>query len=500
MTSLKKFKYNFFKIFREYEHTQPTEGLSHVIFYEIFTNVFPIAFFLYILFFVNLPFLEESTGFRIIQKIQPSIYWVTYFLSDFVIHATLCGLFIGITWILDIHHTLKGTYFYLYLIFTIIGSMYFLIIYILAKSFVKISTILIFLSLTVLSSGKFYFIFLLTTKIYTLINIFFECLGIGQFILAMKRVNKDSFWYILLRLIPDFNIRVEISALNMDYQGRYDPKTFLFVCLVEAILLLAIIIFIYENIYISTAVHEFLVKYTSWKMMCGKKVDNISNNNATETVDRYVEEEKNAVQSIINNNQVQAFTVLVSQLKKNYINVPAVKGIDFLVEKGQCFGLLGMNGAGKTTVFKMMTLNASITDGQIFLHGLNSKSDDAKYKKVFGYCPEMSALLDFMTSYEMLKYMAWIKGTSTTVFGEGAEANLWLRRMDLLKYRNVLIRNYSGGTKRKLNTALAMISNPLVIFLDEPTTGVDPRSRRFMWSCIKKFQKQQNTVILTSHR
>lgn len=260
---------------------------------------------------------------------------------------------------------------------------------------------------------------------------------------------------------------------------------------------LGIIIFIFENIYVSTIIHEFFARYTSPKRLFCKKTVPVAIN-MEQIEDAFVTEEKDAVQSIVNNNQIQTFSVLVSKLKKNYIDFPAVKGIDFVVEKGQCFGLLGMNGAGKTSVFKMMTLNASITDGQIFLHGCHSRKHESKYQQLYGYCPEMHAHLDFMTAHELIKYMAWIKGTPYSQLSH--EADMWLKKMDLWKYRNIVARDYSGGTKRKLNTALAMTSNPSVVFLDEPTTGVDPKSRRFMWNCIKTFQRQQNTVILTSHR
>lgn len=189
--------------------------------------------------------------------------------------------------------------------------------------------------------------------------------------------------------------------------------------------------------------------------------------------------------------------MIVSKLEKHYQSFKAVKGIDFTIKKGECFGLLGMNGAGKTSTFKMMTLNETLTSGKICIKGYDSKLNDLQYKTQFGYCPEMHALNNFMTGYEMLKYFAWVKGTSTKMLDTTVKS--WLKKMDLEKYGNVQIENYSGGTKRKLSTAIAMISDPFVILLDEPTTGVDPMSRRFMWKCIKDFQDNMKTIVLTSH-
>lgn len=102
-----------------------------------------------------------------------------------------------------------------------------------------------------------------------------------------------------------------------------------------------------------------------------------------------------------------------------------------------------------------------------------------------------------MTSYEILKYMALLRGINCADVQK--EVSYWLENLDLVKYKDIQIRYYSGGTKRKLNAAIAMIASPSLILLDEPTTGVDPISRRFLWDCIEKFKNNGKTVVLTSH-
>lgn len=117
---------------------------------------------------------------------------------------------------------------------------------------------------------------------------------------------------------------------------------------------------------------------------------------------------------------------------------------------------------------------------------------------MFGYCPQSDALNHFMTSYETLRYYAMLRCIPPGRMHE--EVMMWIRKVDIEKYKNTQVQFYSGGTKRKLNTAIAMIGAPRIIFLDEPTTGVDPKSRRFVWNCIKKFQTHENhSIILTSH-
>lgn len=189
------------------------------------------------------------------------------------------------------------------------------------------------------------------------------------------------------------------------------------------------------------------------------------------------------------------YPVIVFNLKKKYDDNFAVNDLCFKVKTGECFGLLGTNGAGKTSTLQMMTLNMAVTDGVIYLNNVNIKNNENEYKRSFGYCPQIDALNKSMTAYETLKYLALIKG----VIDVEAETKKWLYKCDLENYANVSVMNYSGGTKRKLNTAIAMIGSPKVIFLDEPTTGIDPVSRRKIWKCIKDLKNEGKTIILTSH-
>lgn len=124
-----------------------------------------------------------------------------------------------------------------------------------------------------------------------------------------------------------------------------------------------------------------------------------------------------------------------------------------------------MNGAGKTTTFEMMTLNRPKTSGRTFINGVDSDKDKFLYRYMFGYCPQIDALCDYMTSKEMLKYMLMINGCNR--YDLDAQVEKWLRKVDIEKYRDKRISSYSGGTKRKLNTVMAMIADPYVVFLDE---------------------------------
>ncbi|XP_056020266.1 phospholipid-transporting ATPase ABCA1-like isoform X2 [Ostrea edulis] len=167
------------------------------------------------------------------------------------------------------------------------------------------------------------------------------------------------------------------------------------------------------------------------------------------------------------------------------------------VPKGQCFGLLGVNGAGKTTTFKMLTGDIFVTEGNAFLNNNSILSDMVQVRRDIGYCPQFDAFDPLLTGREILRFYARLRGVQEKDIKRVSE---WaIRKLELRIYADKLSGSYSGGNKRKLSTAISLIGNPQIIFLDEPTTGMDPRARRFLWNCIKNIIKDGRSVILTSH-
>ncbi|XP_052776388.1 phospholipid-transporting ATPase ABCA1-like isoform X2 [Mya arenaria] len=167
------------------------------------------------------------------------------------------------------------------------------------------------------------------------------------------------------------------------------------------------------------------------------------------------------------------------------------------VPKGQCFGLLGVNGAGKTTTFKMLTGDERLTKGNAYVNNYNILNNMVDVRRNIGYCPQFDALDPLLTGVEHLRFYARLRGISEADVKHVAD---WaIRRLGLLPHADKISTNYSGGNKRKLSTAISLIGNPSVIFLDEPTTGMDPGARRFLWDCISNIVKDGRSVILTSH-
>ncbi|XP_041370956.1 ATP-binding cassette sub-family A member 2-like [Gigantopelta aegis] len=167
------------------------------------------------------------------------------------------------------------------------------------------------------------------------------------------------------------------------------------------------------------------------------------------------------------------------------------------VPPGECFGLLGVNGAGKTTTFKMLTGDLLPTSGNAYVDGYSVVQDMQKVQKSIGYCPQFDSLYDELTAREHLQFYCRVRGV--TPKDEKMVVNWALKKLGLMKYADKLSGTYSGGNKRKLSTAIALIGHPPVIFLDEPTTGMDPHSRRFLWDLILGLIQDGRSVVLTSH-
>ncbi|XP_036135798.1 ATP-binding cassette sub-family A member 17-like, partial [Molossus molossus] len=187
----------------------------------------------------------------------------------------------------------------------------------------------------------------------------------------------------------------------------------------------------------------------------------------------------------------------VSKVYAKKVPPLAVNKISFTVQEEDCFGLLGLNGAGKSSIFKLLTGKEPLTSGDVFVKGLSISSFLEKVQKWIGYCPQCDALLDHMTGRETLVMYARLRGIPEHHISACVDQII----DDLLMNTNSnqLVRTYSGGNKRKLSTGIALLGEPAVILLDEPTTGMDPVARRLLWSTLEKVRKSGKAIIITSH-
>ncbi|XP_032594289.1 phospholipid-transporting ATPase ABCA3 isoform X2 [Drosophila grimshawi] len=189
--------------------------------------------------------------------------------------------------------------------------------------------------------------------------------------------------------------------------------------------------------------------------------------------------------------------LVLDRVTKYYGDFVAVNQVSLCVNETECFGLLGVNGAGKTTTFKMMTGDERITSGSAYVQGLNLQMEMNNIYEKIGYCPQFDALLDDLTGREVLKIFCLLRGVQPSRIKQLSED--LAKSFGFMKHLDKQTHAYSGGNKRKLSTAIAVIGTPSVIYLDEPTTGMDPAARRQLWNIVCRIRDSGKSIVLTSH-
>lgn len=190
--------------------------------------------------------------------------------------------------------------------------------------------------------------------------------------------------------------------------------------------------------------------------------------------------------------------ITVSRLVKKYKDIIAVDNITFNVKKGEFFALLGPNGAGKSTTIKMLTTLLSPTSGEITLNGADPKKNKDLVRKSFGIVFQDPSLDDDLTAWENMQLHAALYKIPTSTKNKRIEDLLTF--VELWERKNDLVKTFSGGMKRRLEIARGLLHHPKILFLDEPTLGLDPQTRNHMWDYIQKVNKSEGmTVFFTTH-
>jgi ABC-2 type transport system ATP-binding protein len=184
--------------------------------------------------------------------------------------------------------------------------------------------------------------------------------------------------------------------------------------------------------------------------------------------------------------------ISVKNLIKKYGDFTAVEGIDFDVYPGEIFGLLGPNGAGKTTTLEIMETLRSKTSGTVLLAGLSTDTDAAAIKKIIGVQLQAAGYYPNLNLIELLELFAGLYCIDINPMA-------MLEMVGLQEKSNAKYKQLSGGQKQRFSIATTLINNPKIVFLDEPTTGLDPQARRNLWDLIRKIRDNGTTILLTTH-
>ncbi len=184
--------------------------------------------------------------------------------------------------------------------------------------------------------------------------------------------------------------------------------------------------------------------------------------------------------------------IQVQDLRKSYGELKAVDGVSFSVGSGEVFGILGPNGAGKTTTVEILEGMREPDGGTAVVNGIDVQKDPRAIKKVIGIQLQASAFFDRLNLVEILDVMA-------SLYHREIDAMDLLREVELADRADALFKELSGGQKQRFSIASTLVNDPILLFLDEPTTGLDPQARRHLWALVQRFKSEGRTVLLTTH-
>ena len=348
----------------------------------------------------------------------------------------------------------------------------------------------------------------------------FDIAPVISFLLSSFRLTF-SYYFFVTMYVPE---SIEFIPMQM-FGNLYRPKDYIMTSLIMNIVNLVFyscLLILLETGYLKQFFNYIKVKYfikeTNVEFSNIQVSDEfLSNNNISEDANtpllinndtistntiNNLNPRNNCIEkeiSKINNDVENKLTTKIISLKKTYWlcckkNIRAINNLYLGLENTEKFGLLGFNGSGKTTTFKTITKEILYDSGDIILFGKNIKTQFGDLRQNIGYCPQENPLFDYMKVKEIIKFYLSLKNVNESV-------NNICNKFGLDKYLETYCINLSGGNKRKLSFAIALMCKPKILLLDEPSTGVDPESRRIMWKNIMETSRKRDyfNMILTTH-
>ena len=435
--------------------------------------------------------INNSKHLMKVSGMNTSAYWIVNYIFELVKYYFTCGICVLLIWIFDYYRK------YLTLLYILYGPAMVSCTYILSFCFDKESSA---------QNG------------IILLNFLVGALG-STFVLMFRGLdnmhNVGKFLEYIFALLPSFCFdfgydfllnKIIIYIIDYEY-------TWMFLTDKDMIkkfnLLLAIIIYLILEIIVYTILVFIIERYSYSYSKPGNEIlqTNINDSLVLQEIEKANLNNIGVTDEYGYSNKSE-YSVRLKNIRKVFKKggccskeeeIVAIKNLNFCVERGECFGLLGLNGAGKTTTFKCITQEISQTNGTIYINGKDTYNNFDEFKSLIGYCPQYEAIFEYMTVYENLEFYARIKGVQLNLLDK--LVNAMITEMALEEFTTKIAGKLSGGNKRKLSVAISLLCNPQIILLDEPSTGMDPEARRFMWSIIHKTSKKgkKSSVIMTTH-
>ncbi|XP_042586458.1 uncharacterized protein LOC109091145 [Cyprinus carpio] len=440
---------------------------------------------------------EHHTGSKRLQQISgisEPFYWIINFFYDMALYLVPVVLSVAMIAAFQLSaFTDRQNLGAVTLLLVLFGFSTFPWMYLLSAvfkdtemAFIGYVCINLFISVnTIISTSIIYFLGQLNQNDQSILNVYhtmsniflvFPQFSFGNGLMELARVDMQ------VQILSAFGVDAYKNPFSMDVLGWMYISMFLqgFICFTLRLLL-----------------NKTLLRKVRL-LVCWKK-------NVVQSYSPNEDEDVVAERLRVDRGDANADILQVNHLTKVYQNlskrVQAVKRLSVGIPAGECFGLLGVNGAGKTTTFKMLTGDISPTDGSAKIRDIDGRLVDiidCRREGInIGYCPQVDALDDLLTGEEHLYFYARIRGISKREIDR--VVNYLLKKLELNYHRHNTSESYSCGTRRKLSTALALIGNPQILLLDEPSSGMDPRSKRHLWKIISEQVMGKCAVVLTSH-
>ncbi|CAH0387824.1 unnamed protein product [Bemisia tabaci] len=451
--------------------------------------------------FTAMPVLERTNNSKQLQLMtgaSAALYWLTIFIVDFFyfIFITALSLLIFVAW----NNLIFQESLILFLITAIAGM-----------SGILFAYVVVYYKKTYAGAYSFYLNLGLFLGTYGSVIMY----GLLQANIAINGKLINGPWLdivdAVLRLIPQYSfIMCLVSFAVTAYQNGLCRKCDIPNCKIRdffetpgagngltyhlSSLLLAGILYLVIITLVESGILQKLYNL-AFVSIVGADVE--ENRRADEDPD--IQEERERVDSARNHPEhTSEHVLLVERLVKKFSRSSAgVRGVSFGVRAGECFGLLGVNGAGKTTTFRMLTGDTLPTAGDCSVHSVRLSRDARRYLAQIGYCPQVDGINEYLTGREHLRLFAHLRGIHRSQTDQ--EIKKWMSVLGLTEYSEKLVGAYSGGNKRKMSTAMSLIGDPSLVVLDEPTSGVDPISRRKLWDILIEARKRGQAIVFTSH-
>ena len=436
---------------------------------------------------------------QVISGISLASYWFSNYIFELLKYYVIGGINILLIWAFDFYQD------YLWLLYILYGPSMVSFTYLFSFIFTKESTaqtlvlllnfifgalggcvvLIVRLMADLTEAGK------IIAYILRIVPSFCFCYGYNQLLssFGLFRIDEPDMTKFVKMTFKDM-LGVDYIGMDCIYMG------------IEAVLYLLFIIIIEATQGCGSCTQQQLTEDTNANAV------NDDNEMQLSCDDSQVYKERERVYNKEQHGEHTQCSVIIRSLNKTYNKylccckkqrIQAVKNISFQLNYGECFGLLGINGAGKTTTFKCLTNEILSTKGDIYINNKNIRSHFHEVRSLIGYCPQFDSIFEYMTVYENLEFYAKIKGVVSDKVDIVIKA--LMKEMNLLQYKTKVSGQLSGGNKRKLAVSIAMICNPPIVLLDEPSTGMDPEARRFMWSIIHKISTRsgKSSVLMTTH-